>query len=50
MTGVETYEEAIVRLRRGAESERAFGTMDGWGPWTDEARLHARSDEGEVEW
>lgn len=44
----ETYEEAVVRLLRGTETESAFGSMAGWGPWTEEDRLRARSDEGEV--
>ncbi|MEF8839766.1 MAG: hypothetical protein V5A18_09710 [Haloarculaceae archaeon] len=46
--GAETYEEAIVRLLRGTESESAFGSMAGWGSWSEADRLHARSDEGEV--
>lgn len=46
--GAATYEEAIVRLLRGTESESAFGSMQGWEPWTEQDRLRARSDEGGV--
>lgn len=46
--GADTYEEAIIRLLRATETESAFGSMGGWGPWKDEDRLRARSDEGEV--
>jgi len=48
VVGAETYDEAIVRLLRGTETESAFGSMSGWGGWTDEDRLRTRSDEGEV--
>lgn len=43
--GADTYEEAIARLLRGTETESAFGSMTGWGPWTPDDRLLARSDE-----
>lgn len=46
--GAATYEEAIVRLLRGTEAESAFGSISGWGAWTEEDRLRARSDEGGV--
>ena len=46
--GADTYDEAIVRLLRGVETESAFGSMSGWGSWTDEDRLRTRSDESEV--
>ena len=46
--GAGTYEEAIVRLLRGSETESAFGSLRGWGSWTEEDRLTSRSDEGEV--
>lgn len=46
--GAASYDEAIVRLLRGTETESAYGSMAGWGSWTDEDRLRARSDEGEV--
>ncbi len=46
--GAETYEEAILRLLRGTESESAFGSMAGWGSWSEADRLRARSDDGEV--
>lgn len=43
-----TYEEAILRLLRQTETESAFGSMAGWGPWTAEDRLEARSDDGAI--
>ena len=43
--GADTYEEAIARLLRGTETESAYGSMDGWGPWTPDDRLRSRSDE-----
>lgn len=46
--GAATYEEAIVRLLRGTETESAFGSMSGWGSWSEEDRLRTRSDDGEV--
>lgn len=45
--GAETYEEAIVRLLRGTETESGYGSMTGWGPWSPEDRLRARTDEAE---
>lgn len=35
---------AIARYFRRAEPESAFGCMTGWGSWTEEDRLRARSD------
>lgn len=46
--GAATYEVAIVRLLRETLSETAFGSMAGWGPWSESDRLRTRSDEGEV--
>lgn len=46
--GAETLEEAIVGLLRGAVVESAFGSMLGWGAWSEEERLRARSDDGEI--
>lgn len=46
--GAATYEEAIVRLLRRTQTESAFGSMAGWGSWSEEDRFQARSDEGEV--
>lgn len=47
--GADTYEEAIVRLLRAASAESAFGSMEGWGSWSDEDdRLRTRSDDGTV--
>lgn len=46
--GAATYEEAIVRLLRGTETESAFGSMQGWGRWSESDRLRARSDDGGV--
>lgn len=45
--GAATYEEAIVRLLRGTETESAFGSMQAWGHWVEEDRLRAGSDEPE---
>lgn len=42
--GVDTYEEAIVRLLRGTETESVYASMTGWGPWTPEDRLRTRTD------
>lgn len=42
--GAETYEEAIARLLRGTETESAYGSMAGWGPWSPDDRLQARTD------
>lgn len=46
--GAATYEEAIARLLRGTETESAFGSIAGWGPWTDDDRFRARSDDGGI--
>lgn len=46
--GATTYEEAIVRLLRHTDTESAFGSIRGWGPWSEEDRLRTRSDEGMV--
>lgn len=46
--GAATYDEAIVRLLRSTETESAFGSLRGWGPWTEADRLDARSDNGEI--
>ena len=46
--GVETYEDAIVHLLRQTDEESAFGSIRGWGSWTEEDRSPTRSDEGEI--
>lgn len=46
--GAATYEEAIIRLLRGTETESAFGTIPDWEPWDEQDRLRTRSDDGEV--
>lgn len=46
--GVETYEEAIVHLLGQTKVESAFASMQGWGSWTDDDRMLARSDDGQV--
>lgn len=46
--GAETYEEAIIRLLQRTETESAFGSMTGGGPWTDVDRCRARSDQDGV--
>lgn len=48
VAGVDTYEEAILHLLRGTEGESAFGSMRGWGSWTEADRSRTRSDEGDV--
>lgn len=46
--GADTYEEAIVHLLRQTAEESAFGSIRGWGSWSDADRSRTRSDEGEV--
>ena len=46
--GAETYEDAITRLLRSTGGDSAFGSMRGWGSWSDEDRMRYRTDEGEV--
>lgn len=46
--GATTYEDAIVRLLRGTESESAFGSIPDWEPWTETDRLETRSDTGDI--
>lgn len=46
--GADTYEEAIVHLLRQTAEESAFGSIRGWGSWTEVDRSRTRSDEGDV--
>lgn len=43
-TDAETYEETIADLLRRVGHDSAFGSMEGWGAWTEEDRLRTRSD------
>jgi Arc/MetJ family transcription regulator len=45
---VETYEDAITRLLRESGGDSAFGSMRGWGSWSDEDRMRYRTDEREL--
>lgn len=48
VVGAASDDEAIARLLRDAEPVSAFGVLEGWGPWTPDDRLRARSDDSEV--
>lgn len=43
--GAATYEEAVLRLLRGTDTESAFGSTAGWGPWSEADRLDTRDGE-----
>lgn len=46
--GATTYEDAVISLLRGTETESAFGSVPDWEPWSSEDRLQTRSDEGAI--
>lgn len=46
--GADSFEDAIRRLLRETGEESAFGSMRGWGSWSDADRMVARSDDGQV--
>lgn len=46
--GADTFEDAIRRLLLESGEESAFGSMEGWGSWSDADRMETRSDEGQV--
>jgi len=46
--GAETYEDLITHLLRQTGEDTAFGSMEGWGRWSEEDRMRLRSDEGDV--
>lgn len=46
--GADTFDDAIRRLLRESGEESAFGSMPGWGPWSEADRMESRSDEGQV--
>lgn len=46
--GAKTYEDLITHLLRQSGEDSAFGSMEGWGEWSEEDRMNTRSDVGEV--